>query len=316
MILSRRLARLVPLFGLLALLAAPATAQAPQPPAGFRAIRDIPYVEGGDPAQVLDLYVPDRPTGKPLPLVVSIHGGGWAAGSKDGIIGFYLLGQGYALASIEYRFSQKALFPAQIQDCRAAIRWLRANSRKYNLDPRHIGVTGHSAGGHLVALLGTSGGKRAFPPVGGNLGQSERVQAVLDLCGPSDFSTVMAQAAADKTKSGFNFNHGDPYSLLIGADLGSDRAKDLAVSPVHYVSRDNPPFLILHGTADNLVPFAQSVELADALRRAKVPVLLQPFEGVGHGGPEYDQPATRALVKAFFDRYLRGISTRLELISR
>lgn len=310
----RNLAILLLLFASIALAPAASLGEGPQPPAGFRALRDLPYVENGDPAQVLDLYVPENPVGKPLPLVITIHGGGWMGGSKDGVLGWYLLGQGYAVASIEYRFSQKALFPAQIQDCRAAIRWLRANSRKYNLDPRRFGVAGHSAGGHLVALVGTSGGKKAFAPVGGNLVQSERVQAVLDLCGPSDFSTVVAQAAADKTRSGFNFNHGDPYSLLIGVDLGSDRAKEEAVSPVHYVTRDNPPFLILHGTADNLVPFAQSEELAAALRKVKVPVVLQPFPGVGHGGPEYDQPTTRVLVKAFFDRYLRGLPTRVEPI--
>ncbi len=236
-------------------------------PNGMRVVRNIQYVPSGDPAQALDLYLPDHPGDKPLPLLVWIHGGGWSAGSKDGCAFQYLVGQGYAAASIEYRFSQKAKFPAQIQDCQAAIRWLRANSKQYNFDPKEIGVGGDSAGGHLVALVGTSGGKRAFAPVGGNERQSDRVQAVLDLYGPADFNSVMAQAAADKTRNVFNFNHGDPYSLLIGANLGEDKQKGDAVSPVHYVSRDNPPFLILHGTVDNLVPFAQSEELLVALKK-------------------------------------------------
>lgn len=285
-----------------------------QAPPGVRVIRDLAYVPGGDAAQVLDLYLPEQASAKPLPLFVWIHGGGWTGGSKDGPYGLDLVGKGYAVASVEYRFSQKALFPAQIQDCQAAIRWLRANSKAYNLDPKHIAVGGASAGGHLVALLGTAGGKRAFAPVGGNEKQSDRVQAVLDLFGPTDFSTVMSQAAADPTRNVFNFNHGDPYSLLIGVPLGSDRAKEEAVSPMHYVSKDNPPFLILHGTADALVPFAQSVELADALRKVKVDAILQRLTGSGHGGPAFDQPAVRKLVHNFLDKRLRGAAVQVEAV--
>ena len=141
-------------------------------------------------------------------------------------------------------------------------------------------ASGASAGGHLVALLGTSGGKRTFPKIGGNDNQSDRVQAVCDWFGPSDFNTVMSQAAADKTKNVFKFNTpSDPYSNLIGAKLGEDQAKGEAVSPVHYVSKDNPPFLIMHGTTDALVPFMQSVELADGLKKEGVDVTLQPFPG-------------------------------------
>src|ERR1700744_4272675 len=124
--------------------------------------KDIQYVPGDDPGQRLDLYIPTVKSDKPTPLVVWIHGGGWSAGSKAGCFFAGYCGKGYAAASVEYRFSQKAKFPAQIQDCQAAIRWLRANAAKYNIDPDHIGVGGDSAGGHLVALLGTSGGKKVF----------------------------------------------------------------------------------------------------------------------------------------------------------
>ncbi|HEX4794381.1 MAG TPA: alpha/beta hydrolase, partial [Humisphaera sp.] len=207
--------------------------------------RDIAYIPNGDPAQTLDLYLPANSSDKPLPLIVWIHGGGWSAGSKADCPAKGMVGRGYIAASIEYRFSQKAIFPAQIQDCQAAIRWLRANSKKYNIDPNHIGVWGASAGGHLVALLGTAGGKKAFPPIGGNEDQSDRVQAVCDFFGPTDFNAVIVQAAADKdVKNIFNFNHGDPYSQLIGGGLGEDKAKGDAVSPIHYVSKDNPPILI------------------------------------------------------------------------
>jgi acetyl esterase/lipase len=227
-----------------------------------------------------------------------------------------MVAKGYAAASVEYRFSQKALFPAQIQDCQAAVRWLRGNARKYNLDPNHIGVWGASAGGHLVALLGTSGGKKAFAPIGGNEEQSDRVQAVCDVYGPANFSTVAQQAADDEKniKNIFKFNTpADPYSCLIGANL-SDKAKSDAVSPVHYVSRDNPPFLILHGTKDALVPFAQSVELEAALKAKGVDVLLQRLPGAGHGGPMFNKTAVRDLTQKFFDKHLKGMDVPVALV--
>jgi acetyl esterase/lipase len=284
-------------------------------PASVSTEQNIQYVPGGDPAQKLDVYWPAQAASKPMPLVIWIHGGGWEGGDKTWCNSLYLVAHGYAAASVEYRFSQTALFPAQIQDCQAAIRWLRANSKKYNIDPKEIGVWGESAGGHLVSLLGTSGGKHAFPLIGGNEDQSDRVQAVVDSYGPSDFNSVVAQAAADPTKNIFDFNHGDPYSKLIGIPLGSDIEKGNAVSPVHYVSRDNPPFLILHGTHDNLVPFAQSLELQAALEKAKVPVLLQPFPNAGHGGDIFGKnPDVEELIKQFFDKYLLKQNVNLQLL--
>jgi acetyl esterase/lipase len=294
--------------------AAACLAIAAPPPHGVTVQRDIPYVTGGDPAQTLDLYLPEKPSDKPLPLVVFIHGGGWQGGSKSGTVDLSLLSQGYAAASLEYRFSQKALFPAQIQDCQAAIRWLRANSVKYNLDPQHIGVCGWSAGGHLVALLGTSGGKKAFTPIGGNVNESDRVQAVCDFFGPTDFGAVMAQAAADKSvKNIFKFNTpSDPYSCLIGVSLIDNKDKCDAVSPIRYVSKDNPPFLILHGTRDALVPFAQSEELVAAFKNAGVDVALQRLPGAGHGGPAFNLPAVTQLVHTFFDKHLKGLDVEVK----
>jgi acetyl esterase/lipase len=225
------------------------------------------------------------------------------------------LSRGYIVASIEYRLSQRALFPAQIQDCQAAIRWLRANAKKYNIDPDHIGVGGNSAGGHLAALVGTSGGTKTFAPVGGNEDQSDRVQAVCDIYGPTDFWTVVAQAEADKdVKYVFNWNHGDVYSKLIGAKLGEDKEKCDAVSPVHYVSSDDPPFLILHGDRDSLVPYAQSVELADLLSKAGVAVTLQRLPRAGHGGPSFNLPGIVKLTNAFFDKHLKGIDAKIEAL--
>lgn len=296
--------------------AKPAAKQPAPLPRGVRAEKDIPYVPSGDEAQRLDLYLPEQTTDRPLPLIVCIHGGGWRGGSKAWCPMIPMVGRGYAVASVEYRFSHKAIFPAQIQDCQAAIRWLRANSKKYNFDPNHFGVIGGSAGGHLVALLGTAGGKKAFAPIGGNEEQSDRVQAVCDYYGPTDFNTVMQQAADDKNvKNVFKFNTpSDPYSGLIGVSLDADKQKSDAVSPVHYVSADNPPILILHGTHDALVPYAQSTEFVAALKAKGVQVLLQTLPGSGHGGPAFGKPAVTALIRDFFDKHLQGKDVTIKLV--
>lgn len=295
------------------------TRPAPKPvvlPAGIKAERNISYIPGGDRAQTLDIYFPEQPSEKPLPLLVWIHGGGWSAGSKSECPYLRETPRGYVAASIEYRFSQKAIFPAQAQDCQAAIRWLRANAKKYSIDPEHIGIGGNSAGGHLVALLGTSGGKKVFPPIGGNEDQSDRVQAVCDLYGPADFFTVITQANEDKNvKNVFKWNKGDPYSKLIGGSgLGEDKEKCDAVSPTHYVSKDNPPFLILHGDHDPLVPYGQSVELADLLTKAGVDVILQRMPGSGHGGPAFGLAAVNKLTEDFFDKHLKGADVKVEVL--
>ncbi len=301
-----------------AFLASITSAEVPKtftPPAGIRMEKDLSYIPEGDEAQKLDLYLPEVTSDKPLPLIVHIHGGAWRAGSKFPCPVMSMVLEGYAVASVEYRFSQKALFPAQIQDCQAAIRWLRAHAEQYRFDNENIGVVGGSAGGHLSALVGTAGGKKAFAAIGGNEDQSDRVQAVCDYFGPSNFSTVVQQAAADRnTKSIFAFNTPqDPYSLLIGARL-DDKAKSDAVSPVHYVSKDNPPFLILHGTHDALVPYAQSEELAAALTEQGVEVWLQKLPGSGHGGPAFNHPALTALIRNFFDKHLKGADVELALV--
>lgn len=291
---------------------------APKPftlPAGIRMEKDISYIPNGDEAQKLDLYLPEQSAAKPLPLIVHIHGGGWRGGSKFPCPVSAMVLKGYAVASVEYRFSQKAVFPAQIQDCQAAIRWLRAHAKQYNLDNEHVGVVGGSAGGHLSALVGTSGGKKAFAMIGGNDDQSDRVQAVCDIFGPADFSTVVQQAADDKNvKNIFEFNTPkDPYSSLIGAKL-DDKPKADAVSPVHYVSKDNPPILILHGTHDTLVPFAQSEEFAAALKEQGVAVWLQKLPGSGHGGGAFGKPAVIQLMQNFFDKHLKGADVKIELV--
>jgi acetyl esterase/lipase len=285
-------------------------------PAGVKLERDISYIPNGDEAQRLDIYLPEKASEKPLPLVVHIHGGGWKGGNKFPCAFAPMANRGYVVASIEYRFSQKALFPAQIQDCQAAIRWLRANAKTYNIDPEHVGVVGGSAGGHLSALVATAGGKDAFPKIGGNDDQSDRVQCVIDIFGPTNFATVMEQAENDKNvKNIFAFNTpSDPYSSLIGVGLDEDKATTDAASPVTYVSEDNPPTLILHGTHDTLVPYAQSEELAAALKAKSVPVWLQTLPGSGHGGGGFGKPQIQELMQNFFEKYLKGAEIEIQLV--
>ncbi len=284
-------------------------------PAGIKMEKDISYIPDGDEAQKLDLYLPEKAADKPLPLIVHIHGGGWMGGSKFPCPMMGMVAKGYAVASVEYRFSQKAKFPAQIQDCQAAIRWLRAHAQQYHFDTEHVGVVGGSAGGHLSSLVGTAGGKNAFPKIGGNEEQSDRVQAVCDIFGPADFGSVVKQAEEDKNvKNIFEFNTPkDPYSSLIGTKL-DDKEKTDAVSPVHYVSKDNPPFLILHGTHDTLVPYAQSVEFAAALKAQGVEAWLQTLPGAGHGGPAFSKAAMVLLTMSFFDKHLKGADVTIKLV--
>jgi acetyl esterase/lipase len=275
--------------------AEPQQREAPKGPPGVKVLKDLAYVPGGHERQKLDLYLPEKAGESPLPLVVWIHGGGWEGGNKEGCPAVPLVGQGYAAASINYRLSQHALFPAQIEDCKAAIRWLRANAKKYSLDPDHIGVWGASAGGHLVALLGVTGGVKDLEGDEGNLDQSSRVQAVVDWFGPTDFNTIGKGLNDPKS----------PVSRLIGGPPQENKEKAAKASPITYVGKDAAPTLIMHGDKDNLVPISQSEELAAALKKAGVEVTFQVVKGNGHGGPDFLNPENRKLIVDFFDKHLR-----------
>jgi acetyl esterase/lipase len=264
-------------------------------PAGVRRLRDLEYVPGGHERQKLDLYLPEKAPG-PLPIIVWVHGGGWKDGNKDWRRAVPLVPKGYAVANINYRLSQHAVFPAQIEDCKAAVRWLRANAKKFGLDPDHIGAWGPSAGGHLVALLGTTGGIKELEGTGGNLDQSSRVQCVVDWFGPTDLATMGGRY--DKPDSS--------VARLIGGPVQKNKEKAAKASPLHYVTKDAAPFLIMHGDQDDVVPLAQSVKLAEALKRAGVEVALQVYKGSGHGGRAFHNPESWKLIEDFFARHLRA----------
>lgn len=266
--------------------------------------RDLSYVEGGHERHKLDLYLPKPAAGQSVvlnskrPLVVWIHGGGWRAGSKNGCPAVPLVGRGFVVASINYRLSSHAVFPAQIHDCKAAIRWLRANAAEYQIDAKKIGVWGSSAGGHLVALLGTSGDVKDLEGDLGNLDQSSRVQAVCDWFGPTDLLLMNQHAGESGT-----MNHdapNSPESKLLGGTLQDIPDKARRAAPLTYVTSDDPPFLIVHGEEDVLVSWQQSQLLMDSLKAAKCKATLTIVSGAGHGRFK-DPQVTQDSLKFFAD---------------
>jgi acetyl esterase/lipase len=271
-----------------------AEAPKPTPPPGTRIQRDLQYVAGGHERNKLDLYLPGK-TDRRLPVIVFIHGGGWGWGSKDDCEPNPYLAKGYAVASINYRFTHHAIFPAQIEDCKAAIRWLRANAKKYNLDPNHIGAWGGSAGGHLAALLGTSGDVKELEGKGGNLDQSSRVQCVLDFCGPTDFTRM----------GGWQDKPDSPMAHLVGGPVCNKLEMAAKANPINYITKDDPPFLIVHGDKDPAVPMIVSELLDEALHKAGIECTLIRVVGGGHGGPDFISAETQKKIDAFFEKHLK-----------
>ncbi len=295
---------------LLTALSAPADAppkKGPQVPEGTQVEKDLEYGPHGV-GNKLDLYIPEK-ADKASPLIIWIHGGGWTGGNKDGgVRGLGMLKLGYALASLNYRLSQEAKYPAQIEDCKAAVRFLRANAKKYNLDPDHFGVFGESAGGHLVALLGTTGGVKELEGDGPNQDVSSGVQAVVDWYGPTDMLKMKEQAKEHPDlKWAFDADAADsPVGKLFGGPVQDNKELAEKGNPIHYVTKDAAPFLIMHGDKDNLVPLVQSRILDEALKAAKVESTLVVVEGNGHGGPGFGAPENLQKIVDFFDKHLKS----------
>ncbi|MDE3090642.1 MAG: alpha/beta hydrolase [Chloroflexota bacterium] len=235
--------------------------------------RDVTYCNTGNVALKLDLAYPKNLSDQPMPIVVYVHGGGWTSGDKSGGVGMIdsreLLARGYVFASLNYRLAPQFKFPAQIEDVKCAIRFLRANAATLRIDPNRIGAMGGSAGGHLVALLGTTDARAGFD-VGQYLDQSSRVQAVVDLFGPADLPALLTSRAMVVGQTVFGAkSNGDP--ILVRA------------SPVTYIDPSDPPFLILQGDKDTTVPPEQSQILYDRLKAASVPATLVIVKNAGHG---------------------------------
>jgi acetyl esterase/lipase len=259
--------------------------------AGVRVWRDIAYVSKGHARQKLDFYAPSSGAG-PWPCVVYMHGGGWQVGDKSANAAMGLCWQGYAVVSIGYRLSGDAPFPAQIEDCKAAVRFLRAHAAHFNIDPNRIGASGDSAGGHLSAMLGTTGDVRTFDK-GEYLEYSSRVQAVTDVFGPTNLAFYGTSQP------------GDTLSNFIGGTIQDNPAKVQAANPITYINAGDPPFAIFHGDSDPIVPLRHSEALRDALLKANVPVSLTVITGGGHGFNARDHNVVGSQVLAFFDKYLK-----------
>lgn len=262
-------------------------------------LRDVVYKRVNDRELRLDIYSPKSIT-HPLPVVLWIFGNRWSKGSKDHPPPLDLTSYGYIVVSVEYRLSGEAPFPAAIKDCKAAVRWIRANAAAYHFDPDHIGAWGHSAGGHLAALLGTSGGVEELEGASDNATVSSRVQAVCDMAGPSDI-VQFYDAVSDSNEEMARVAKSSIEQFL-GGTVDQQRAKAIAASPTTYVSKDDPPFLIIHGENDMSIPVSQSELLASKLKAAGVRVTLIVAGGRGHG---IGGPAFAPEITSFFDKYLK-----------
>lgn len=261
--------------------------------------RDVTYAKASGVNLKMDIYYPRKASG-PVPVAVYVHGGAWSEGDRTWVtapldIG-ELIDRGYMICAIDYRLAPRYKFPAQIEDAKCAIRFLRANASKYGIDPTRIGAWGESAGGHLAALLGLTDSGAGLEGLGGYSDQSSRVQAVVDIAGPSDLTALPEQSQLLEQV----FGTSNPESEVL------KRA-----SPVTYISKDDPPFLILHGDTDDVIPLSQSQILYDRLVSAGVPATLVVVKNCGHvfmpeGGPITPTRAELSkMVADFFDRYLR-----------
>ena len=240
----------------------------------MRLIKDLPYAWYPNPTLRLDLYLPDNHPG-PLPVILWVCGGGWRGSSKENAT-VWLVDHGFALAAIEYRVSGEAIAPANIHDCKAAVRWLRAHAAAHGLDPERIGAFGASAGGHLVALLGASHGVPALEGDGGNPHESSAVRAVCDFCGPSDLTRIAIPAVRQQFALLYEVT-----AQYLGGQVEQRSELARLVSPLTYASRSTPPMLIVHGREDDVVPVEESIILHEALRKAGADVALQVRDGQG-----------------------------------
>ena len=267
------------------------------PMPGVRQVFDVPYVTGGHEAQKLDLYIPEN-TKSALPLLVYIHGGGWAKGDKKWFPGKGFTTHGYVVASLNYRLSQDAVFPAQIEDCKAAIRFLRAHASEYKIQGDRVGVWGDSAGGHLVALLGTTGDIRDFD-TGANLDQPSKVQCVVDWYGPTDFLHI-----GDKPDPARD-TPGSAVGKLLGGTIRDNPDKARRASPIYYVNKDTAPFLIMHGDNDKAVPLQQSQIFEEALKKAGIVYKLVIIPGAKHADPVFRTESNMSTISQFLDTHLK-----------
>ena len=262
-----------------------------------RVQRDIPFARVGPSELRLDLYLPEN---EPVGLIVWVHGGAWRAGSRASVDVVGLTARGWAIASVDYRLSPVARFPAQAHDIKAAIRHLRAHAAEHGYPPSRVVIAGSSAGAHLAALVGVSNGHAELEgKVGADLQQSSDVQAIVSLYGASNLTSILSQS----TPHGLDVRV-PALELLLGAK--PEAAPELArlASPVFHVDAKDPPLLLLHGDQDNQMPINQSHELQGAYEKLGLPVRMVVVHGSGHGGPAFTSADNLALIDEFLRRQL------------
>ncbi len=263
--------------------------------------RDITYGTADGVPLKMDIYYPEFATGA-VPAVLYVHGGAWVQGDKSEGVGIKeipeLRSRGYLVAAVNYRLAPDYKFPAQIEDVKCAVRFLRANAAIYGIDPARIGAWGGSAGGHLVALLGTTDVSAGFEGDGGYTEESSRVEAVVDMFGPTDLKALSLG--------------GDlRFMLLLFGTINRNASIVKRANPINWISSDDPPFLILHGENDELVPVSQSEIFYNGLVTGGVPATLVIVENAGHGfapvgGVIYpSRSEITDMVADFFDKYLK-----------
>ena len=273
---------------------------APVDLSGYTLDKDVAYGTQS-PKQVLDILYPNDPSAAARPAIIHIHGGGWYTGGKDGDSTLRLMHafaeRGYVTLSIAYRLSDEALFPAAVEDCRLAVRWLRANATKYRVDPAHIGALGGSAGGHLSAMLAVCGEEKRFDGAGGLLEYSSAIQAAVPICPPMDLSKPLSftlGVANDEAVT--RFLGGTP-------EQKADEAK--WASPVTYVRAGVPPMLVIHGDADRRVELVQSTEFAAKMKEVGAACELIVVPGGKHGMGDARKPEMLERMIGFFDGHLK-----------
>ena len=255
---------------------------------------DVEYGSGGDEKLLLDLAQPKGLT-EPVPAILFIHGGGWAGGNRKAYSKEIeaVAARGYVAATISYRLAPKHPFPAQVEDCKCAVRYLRAHADELKIDPERIGAIGHSAGAHLSMMLGTMDKDDGLEGSGGSPDQSSKVQAVVAYFGPTDLTDEYPPSSSPIVQK------------FIGGTISEKKEQYQKASPITYVDTGDAPTLIFHGTKDHLVPHDQAVQMADALSAAGVSGRIELMLGMGHGwgGPEGER--TRRSSMEFFEQILK-----------
>jgi acetyl esterase/lipase len=257
---------------------------------------DIEYSNPDNQHLQLNMARPKAGDG-PFPAVVCIHGGGFRAGTRQGYDGLIrqLAQRGYVAVTVTYRLAPKYPFPAAVYDCKAAVRWLRANAKKYRIDPERIAATGGSAGGHLAQFLGVTADVKEFEGDGGNPEQSSRVACVVNYYGPSDFTQSYGKSV----------DAAEVLPLFLGGNLEQARRRHIVASPLYWVTPNAAPTLCVHGTKDNYVAHEQAVWIVDRLKAAGVEAELLTLEGAGHGFSGEDARRADEAMFLFFDKHLK-----------